>query len=360
MSTADLPEDIRPITHIQDLVRIGQKRGYVTSEEIMALVEEYDLTAKEIDDLHSQLFDQSVEIYDQSLGTPGSLDDATEPILDLSTPTVTHDPVQLYLHQVGTIPLLSRDEEVQLAQRVELGDKRAKDCLIQSNLRLVISIAKNYYTQDMELLDLIQEGNTGLIRAVEKYDYRKGFRFSTYAAWWIKQAITRGIANQDRSIRIPVHMINKINKLIRTERGLVQEMGREPRDDDVATRLGMEPHQVEQIRGVARRTTSLETPVGEGEDAELGEVIENQSALDPADEVAKKMAKDCLHRVLESMDERERKVIEFRFGLKDEYPRTLVEVSSRLNVSRERIRQIEAKAIERIKAASEIQAMREP
>ncbi len=229
----------RRIVDVQDLLVVGQDRGYVTSEEIMALVEDYDMTMEEIEDLYSQLFDQSIEIYEQSPVSQGVLE-PTEPTLDLSIQTVTHDPLRLYLKEAGEIPLLTKDEEIELAKRIEAGDKRAKDRMTQANLRLVISIAKNYYTQDMDLLDLIQEGNTGLIRAVEKFDYRKGFKFSTYATWWIRQAITRAIANQDRNIRIPVHMIEKINKMVRTERKLLQETGKEPNDDELAMELGID------------------------------------------------------------------------------------------------------------------------
>ena len=211
---------------------------------------------------------------------------------------MTQDPLRLYLKEAGKIPLLTKNEEIQLAKRIEMGDKRAKDRMIRSNLRLVISIAKNYYTQDMDFLDLIQEGNTGLIRAVEKFDYRKGFKFSTYATWWIRQAITRAIANQDRNIRIPVHMIEKINKMVRTERKLLQETGKEPNDDDLAVELGIEPHEVQQIRRIARRTTSLETPVGDEGDAELGDFIQNQSTPDPADVVSGIIAKESLAKVL--------------------------------------------------------------
>jgi RNA polymerase primary sigma factor len=324
----------------------------------MALVEEYDMIVEEIEDLYSQLFDQSTEIYEQSPVTQGVLDDI-DPTLDLSIQTVTQDPLRLYLHEAGTIPLLTRNEEIQLAKRIEMGDKAAKDRLIRSNLRLVISIAKNYYTQDMDFLDLIQEGNTGLIRAVEKFDYHKGFKFSTYATWWIRQAITRAIANQDRNIRIPVHMIEKINKMGRAERKLLQETGKEPNEDDLAAELGIEPHEVHQLRTIARRTTSLETPIGEEGDAELGDFIQNESTPDPAEVVSAIIAKESIAKVLAGMDERERKVVELRFGFKGEHPRTLAEVSSRFNVSRERIRQIEAKALKQIKGALEVRAMRE-
>ncbi len=358
MTIVDLPQDVRLIADVQELLQLGREQGYVTSEEIMALVEEYDMLVEEIEDLYSQLFDQSTEIYEQSPVTEGVLD-AVEPTLDLTIQTVTQDPLRLYMSEAGTMPLLTRNEEIQLAKRIEMGDRSARDRLIRSNLRLVISIAKKYYTHEMDFLDLIQEGNTGLIHAVEKFDYQRGFKFSTYATWWIRQAITRAIANQDRNIRIPVHMIEKINKMVRTERKLLQETGKEPNDDDLAAELGIEPHEVEQLRTIARRTTSLETPVGDEGDAELGDLIQNPNTPDPADVVSGIIAKESIAKVLQGMDERERKVVELRFGFKGEYPRTLAEVSARFNVSRERIRQIEAKALAQIKAALEIQAMTE-
>jgi len=358
MTIVDVQQDVRPLVDVQDLLKLGEQRAYVTSDEIMALVEEYDLTMEEIEDLYSQLFDQSIEIYEQSPVTQGVLE-TPEPTLDLSIETVTHDPLRLYLKEAGEIPLLTKSEEIQLAKRIEMGDKPAKDRMIRSNLRLVISIAKNYYAQDMDLLDLIQEGNTGLIRAVEKFDYRKGYKFSTYATWWIRQAITRAIANQDRNIRIPVHLIEKINRMARTERRLLQQTGKEPTDDELAIELGIEAEEVQEIRRIARRTTSLETPIGEERGAELGDLIENQSSPDPADVVSGIIVKESLAKVLKAMDERERKVVELRFGFKGEHPRTLEEVAKRFNVSRERIRQIEAKALKKIKAAQEIQAMRE-
>ncbi|NLE10436.1 MAG: sigma-70 family RNA polymerase sigma factor [Actinobacteria bacterium] len=356
MTVVDLREHALPIADVIGLLLAGQERGYVTSDEIMVLVEDFDMTVEEIEDLYSQLFDQSIEIYEQSPIAQGVLD-TVEPTLDLSIQTVSQDPLRLYLREAGMIPLLTKNEEVALAKRIEAGDKRAKDRMIQSNLRLVISIAKNYYTQDMDFLDLIQEGNTGLIRAVDKFDYRKGFKFSTYATWWIRQAITRAIANQDRNIRIPVHMIEKINKMVRTEAKLLRETGKEPSDDDLAAELGIEPGEVQEIRGLARRTTSLQTPVGEEGDAELGDFLQNQSTPDPADVVSDIVGREYLAKILENMTPRERKVVELRFGFKGEHPRTLAEVSSRFNVSRERIRQIEAKALEQIKAALESEAL---
>ena len=258
----DVQPDVRPLVGVQELLQLGEQRAYVTSDEIMALVEEYDMTIEEIEDLYSQLFDQSIEIYEQSPVAQGVLE-TPEPTLDLSIETVTHDPLRLYLKEAGETPLLTKNEEIQLAKRIERGDKPATDRMIQSNLRLVISIAKNYHAQDLDLLDLIQEGNTGLIRAVEKFDYRKGYKFSTYATWWIRQAITRAIANQDRNIRIPVHMIDKINKMRHTERRLVQESGKEPTGEELAIALGIDAQQVQEIRRIARRTTSLDTPIGD-------------------------------------------------------------------------------------------------
>ena len=357
MTIIDVQQDARPLVDVQDLLQLGQERGHVSSDEIMALVEEYDMTMEEIEDLYSQLFDQSIEIYEQCPVTQSVLG-ATEPILDLSTGTVSGDPLRLYFQEAGKIPLLTKNEEIELAQRIEMDDKPAKHRMIQSNLRLVISIAKNYHTHDMDRLDLIQEGNTGLIRAVEKFDYRKGYKFSTYATWWIRQAITRAIANQDRSIRIPVHLIDKINKMRRTERKLCQESGKEPNDEELAVELGIGAEDVQEIRRIAQRTTSLETPLGGEGDAELGDFIENQSTPDPADVVSGIIAKESLAKVLEALDERERKVVELRFGFKGEHPHTLAEISSRFNVSRERIRQIEAEALEKIKGAPEIQTMR--
>jgi len=358
MTIVDVQPDVRLMVDAEDLLQLGQDRGYVTSAEIMALLEEYDLTTEEIEDLYSQLFDLAIEI-DESSPLPAGTLEPTEPALDLSIDTITGDPLQLYLEEAGQTPLLTKGEEIELAQRIEAGDKPAKDRMIQSNLRLVISIAKSYYAQGMDRLDLIQEGNTGLIHAVEKFDYRKGYKFSTYATWWIRQAITRSIANQDRNIRLPVHMVEKINHMARIERKLLQETGREPTAEELAYELGIEAEELREIRKIAQRTLSLETPVGDEEDAALGDLIENSNASDPADVISGIIANESLGKVLKAMDERERKIVELRFGLKGERPRTLAEVSSRFQVSRERIRQIEVRALARIKVAPDIQALRE-
>jgi RNA polymerase primary sigma factor len=358
MKLVDLQQDVRPIADVKDLLEAGQQRGYVTSQEIMGLVEEIDLSLDEIEDLYSQLLEENIEIEEESFVAAG-IAAPTEPILDLFIDTVSNDPLRLYMQEAGETPLLTRAEEIELAQRIEEGDKAAKNRMIQSNLRLVISIAKNYHAQQMDLLDLIQEGNTGLIHAVEKFDYRRGYKFSTYASWWIRQAVTRAIANQDRNIRLPVHMVEKINTLVRTERKLLQETGKEPTGEELAMKLGIEAQELREVRRFAQRTTSLDTPIGDERDAELGNFIEDQSTPDPADVVSGIIARESLAKVLKAMDKRERKVVELRFGFKGQRPRTLAEISSRFNVSRERIRQIEATALKHIRAALEIQAMQE-
>jgi RNA polymerase primary sigma factor len=318
---------------------------------------ECDITVEDVQDLYSQLFHQPIETSEPIAIYPGAVE-PIEPALSLSTKTLTGDGLQLYFNQAGGAPLLTKDEEIELAQRIEVGDKRAKDRMIQSNLRLVISIAKNYSAQGMDLLDLIQEGNLGLIRAVEKFDYRKGYKFSTYATWWIRQAITRAMANQDRNIRIPAHVVEKIKRMVRTQRKYLQERGAEPNDAELAYELGIGPQDVRDIQKIAQRTTSLETPIGGEEGAELGDLLANSSTPDPTDVVSRIIAKETLERALRALDDRERKVLELRFGLKGDRRRTLAEVSGRFNLSRKRIRQIEAQATAHIRAADGIQAIR--
>ena len=257
----------------------------------------------------------------------------------------TTDPVRMYLKEIGRVKLLTAQQEVSLAKRIERGDIRAKHELTEANLRLVVSIAKRYHTDGMSFLDLIQEGNLGLIRAVEKFDYRKGHKFSTYATWWIRQAITRAIADKARTIRIPVHMVEKINKLIRVQRQLLQNMGREPLPEEIASEMGMTDVEIREILRISQTTVSLETPIGEEEDSELGDFIEDEDAVRSFDAVASQLDRDGVNDALAMLPYRERKVIELRFGLKGEHPRTLEEVAKRFGVTRERIRQIEAKAL---------------
>jgi RNA polymerase primary sigma factor len=259
------------------------------------------------------------------------------------------DPVRMYLKEIGRVPLLTAEEEVELAKRMEMGDKEAKQRLIESNLRLVVSIAKRYVGRGMLFLDLIQEGNMGLIKAVEKFDYRKGYKLSTYATWWIRQAITRSIADQARTIRIPVHMVETINKLVRTSRQLLQELGREPTAEEIAGEMGLTPERVREIQKIAQEPVSLETPIGEEEDSHLGDFIEDVDALAPAEAASFMLLKEQIEEVLDTLNEREQRVLRLRFGLDDGKARTLEEVGREFGVTRERIRQIEAKALRKLR-----------
>ena len=269
------------------------------------------------------------------------------------------DPVKMYLKEIGKIPLLTAPEEVALAKRMEAGDNRAKKRLAETNLRLVVSIAKRYVGRGMSFLDLIQEGNLGLMKAVDKFDYKRGFKFSTYATWWIRQAITRAIADQARTIRIPVHMVETINKLVRIERQLVQELGRDPSNEEIAKEMGIEVEKVREVRKIAQEPVSLETPIGEEADSHLGDFIEDDTAVAPDEAANFTMLREELNEILMTLNERERKVLELRFGLVDGTPRTLEEVGKEFNVTRERIRQIEAKALRKLKHPSRSQKLKD-
>lgn len=269
------------------------------------------------------------------------------------------DPVKMYLKEIGKIPLLSADEERILAENMEAGDIEAKKKLAETNLRLVVSIAKRYVGRGMQFLDLIQEGNMGLMKAVEKFDFRRGFKFSTYATWWIRQAITRSIADQARTIRIPVHMVETINKLVRIERQLVQELGREPTNEEISEHMGIEVDKVNEIRKIAQEPVSLETPIGEEDDSHLGDFIKDETAIAPDEAANFSMLKEQLNQVLSTLSDREKKVLELRFGLNDGTPRTLEEVGKEFEVTRERIRQIEAKALRKLKHPSRSQKLKD-
>ena len=289
------------------------------------------------------------------------LDEKSKKIRNANTSksTNTDDPVKMYLKEIGKIPLLSADEERVLAENMERGDVEAKRRLAEANLRLVVSIAKRYVGRGMQFLDLIQEGNSGLMKAVEKFDYKRGFKFSTYATWWIRQAITRAIADQARTIRIPVHMVETINKLVRIERQLIQELGRDPSNEEIANEMGIEIEKVREVRKIAQEPVSLETPIGEEEDSHLGDFIEDESAVAPDEAANYIMLREQLNDTLLELGERERKVLELRFGLTDGTPRTLEEVGKEFNVTRERIRQIEAKALRKLKHPSRSQKLKD-
>ena len=331
------------------------------NEEKMDLILEY-LEKNNIDVLQDDNVEDTTELL---LDTDDEMilsdEDEVEIIedADVLEGVSTEDPVRMYLKEIGNVPLLSTEEEVALAQRVEAGDESAKKQLIEANLRLVVSIAKKYVGRGMPFLDLIQEGNMGLMKAVDKFDYSKGFKFSTYATWWIRQAITRGIADTGRTIRVPVHMVETINKTLRMTRTLLQELGREPTPEEVADRLGVPVARVREVLKISRDPVSLDTPIGEEDDSHLGDFIEDDSALSPADSAAFSMLREELSTALESLTDRERQVVQLRFGLIDGRARTLEEVGKEFNVTRERIRQIEAKALRKLRHPSRSKRLRD-
>lgn len=335
---------------VKRLIEKGKKSGTLTYKEIMDELDEIDLSPEQIEKIYEVLETMGIDVI-------GDIQDEMTEVgedLDLSIPEgiAIDDPVRMYLKEIGKVPLLSSDEEIQLAQRIEDGDQAAKKKLAEANLRLVVSIAKRYVGRGMLFLDLIQEGNLGLIKAVEKFDYRKGYKFSTYATWWIRQAITRAIADQARTIRIPVHMVETINKLIRVSRQLLQELGREPLPEEIAKIMDMPEDKVREIMKIAQEPVSLETPIGEEEDSHLGDFIPDDEAPAPAEAAAFTMLKEQLINVLDTLTPREEKVLRLRFGLDDGRARTLEEVGKEFNVTRERIRQIEAKALRKLRHPS--------
>ena len=331
-------------------------RGFELTEDKMDQILEY-LEKSNIDVVNSGIEDSGKE-DDLLLGDDDDIilseEDEVEIIddVDVLEGVSTEDPVRMYLKEIGNVPLLSTEEEIELAKRVEEGDEAAKKKLTEANLRLVVSIAKKYVGRGMPFLDLIQEGNMGLMKAVDKFDYSKGYKFSTYATWWIRQAITRGIADTGRTIRVPVHMVETINKTLRMTRTLLQELGREPTPEEVADRLNVPVSRVREVLKISRDPVSLDTPIGEEDDSHLGDFIEDDSALSPADSAAFSMLREELNTALESLNDRERQVVELRFGLRDGRARTLEEVGREFNVTRERIRQIEAKALRKLRHPS--------
>jgi RNA polymerase primary sigma factor len=352
------------IDEVRELIAEGREQGYLLAEHVHDVLQEVDLTPDQIDNIFILFNDLGIDILegDEPVSAEGADTKSEAEIiskLDLSVKTPTNDPVRMYLKEIGKVPLLTAEEEVALAKRIERKDMEAKRKLIEANLRLVVSIAKRYVGRGMLFLDLIQEGNLGLIRAVEKFDYRKGYKFSTYATWWIRQAITRAIADQARTIRIPVHMVETINKLIRVQRQLLQEMNAEPTPEQIAAEMGTTPAKVREILKISQEPVSLETPIGEEEDSQLGDFIEDEDATMPMEAVADIMQKEELNAVLNTLTHRERKVIELRFGLKGEHPRTLEEVGQKFGVTRERIRQIEAKTLAKLKSYRESQRLRD-
>ena len=359
---------------LEELYEYGKSKGTLTYREIMDRLVELEMDADQLDNVLENLEAYGVTVVNDkadrqiTLTEEQAADQAAavsqlegDTVIDLSVPEgiSIDDPVRMYLKEIGKVPLLTAEEEIEIAKQLEAGDESAKQKLAEANLRLVVSIAKRYVGRGMLFLDLIQEGNLGLIKAVEKFDYRKGFKFSTYATWWIRQAITRAIADQARTIRIPVHMVETINKLIRISRQLLQEYGREPTPEEIAKHMGISEGKVREIIKIAQEPVSLETPIGEEEDSHLGDFIPDEDAPAPAEAASFALMKEQLMDVLDTLTPREEKVLRLRFGLDDGHQRTLEEVGKEFNVTRERIRQIEAKALRKLRHPSRSKKLRD-
>ena len=363
MLTVDI--SLPDVEELHKLVQDGQEKGFLTYDEIVAGLEEVDLTKEQIEDFYTYLIDHSVELMEGEKfkhpphEQPALAEEETQkgPKLDL-TVEPSLDSLRLYLREIGKVPLLTADQEVYLAKRIERGEMAAKTQMIEANLRLVVSIAKSYLGRGLSFLDLIQEGSLGLIRAVEKFDYRKGYKFSTYATWWIRQAVTRAIADKARTIRIPVHMVEKLNKVVHIERQLVQRLGREPRPDEIATELEITTEEVREILRMAQLPVSLEKPIGEEDESELGDFVQDEQAESPFDTASLSLRREDIKKALDSLPDRERKVIELRFGLLGDQPCTLEEVGRAFGVTRERIRQIENNTLKRLESLPEAQGLR--
>jgi len=341
--------------NLKKLIAAGKKSGFITQEDILKSFPDAENNIEQLDELYSRFIDEGIDVLDTYAAeedTAVALEDKDIEIIAALDKDITTDPVRMYLREIGKIKLLTREEEVDLAQRVEKSELAARQKLIRSNLRLVVSIAKKYIGRGLTLLDLIQEGNVGLMRAVEKFEWRRGFKFSTYATWWIRQAITRAIADQARTIRIPVHMIETINKFRRIERKLEQELERPPTPEEVAKEMGIEKEKALEIIKISQEPTSIEAKVGKDEDSSLKEFIPDELTKSPEDAASYELLKGQIGEVLHTLNEREQKVLELRFGLKDNRPRTLEEVGKEFGVTRERIRQIEAKALRKLRHPS--------
>ena len=353
---------------VRDLVAEGREQGYLNAEHILDLLQDVELTAEQIDDVFILFNDLGIDIIEGDVapesdghGAEVAAEEEQEqsiPALDLSVKTPTNDPVRMYLKEIGKVPLLTAVQEVSLARRIERHDMAAKRKLIEANLRLVVSIAKRYSWANMSFLDLIQEGNLGLIRAVEKFDYRRGYKFSTYATWWIRQGISRGMANQARTIRVPAHVVEQINRLVRVQRKLQSDIGREPTPEEIAAEMGTTATKVREIIKISQQPLSLETPIGEEEHSQLGDFIEDEDAVAPIEAVSEIMQEEELNQVLSNLTHRERKIIELRFGLKGEQPRTLEEVGQTFDLTRERIRQIENKTLAKLMSYRDTERLR--
>lgn len=371
LSSDDGDAPFSDVDELRSLLSEGRERGFVSFDEVAATLEEVEVTKEQVQELHGYLVDNGIDVvgadgqptalvgepkgHDDDAGNPSS---PKKPEIDL-TVEPSLDSLRLYLRSIGRVELLTAEEEVGLAKRIERGDMAAKQHMIEANLRLVVSIAKGYLGRGLTFLDLIQEGSLGLIRAVEKFDYRRGYKFSTYATWWIRQAVTRAIADKARTIRIPVHMVEKLNKVVHVERQLVQQLGREPTPDEIAIELEITAREVKEIQRMSQMPVSLEKPIGDEEDSELGDFVEDESAESPFELALENLRKENVRKALDALPDREREVIEMRFGLRGAEARTLEEVGRAFGVTRERIRQIENNTLKKLEMLPEAQRLRD-
>jgi RNA polymerase primary sigma factor len=362
VEVSPLPE----VEELQKLVADGQEKGFLTYDEIVTGIEEVELTKEQVEDFYAHLIEHNIELVEgEQHKTPPHEQPVPEDDKPVATPKIdlsvepSLDSLRLYLREIGKVSLLTADQEVSLAKRIERGDMSAKTQMTEANLRLVVSIAKGYLGRGLSFLDLIQEGSLGLIRAVEKFDYRRGYKFSTYATWWIRQAVTRAIADKARTIRIPVHMVEKLNRVAHVERQLVQKLGREPEPPEIAEELRWPTSDVRDILRVAQVPVSLEKPVGDEDESELGDFVADDAVLEPFEEASEHLQKEGVRRALDALPERERQVIELRYGLSGTEPLTLEEVGRNFGVTRERIRQIENNTLKKLKRLPEAQMLRE-
>ena len=345
-----------------ELLNRGRSQGFLSTEEVADLMQEGELSAGEVEEFYATLEEEEITIVEAAEveAPPPAVAQVSEaPAVQIAHAVATGDSIRMYLAEIGRVRLLTHADEIRLAKGIARGDKRCKDKLVEANLRLVVSIAKKYRNRGVSFLDLIQEGNLGLIRAAEKFDYRKGYKFSTYATWWIRQAITRAIADKGRTIRIPVHMVEKVNKFHRTHRRMIQALGREPSDEEIACELKMPVEEILRLQEISQRSISLETPVGDDDSSELGDFLEDAASATPTDAVSESLLKLHLREALDELPERERQIIELRFGMKDDRPRTLEEVGREFDITRERVRQIQMKTLVLLREQRRTQNLRE-
>ncbi len=347
-----------------ELLNRGRSQGFLSTEEVADLVQEGDLSANEVEEFYAALEEEEIAVVEGEAPevetpAPAAVQISEAPAIQIAHAVATGDSIRMYLAEIGRVRLLTHADEIRLAKGIARGDKRCKDKLVEANLRLVVSIAKKYRNRGVSFLDLIQEGNLGLIRAAEKFDHTKGYKFSTYATWWIRQAITRAIADKGRTIRIPVHMVEKVNKFHRTHRRMIQVLGREPSDEEIARQLDVPVEEILRLQEISQRSISLETPVGDDDSSELGDFLEDAASATPTDAVSESLLKLHLREALDELPERERQIIELRFGMKDDRPRTLEEVGREFDITRERVRQIQMKTLNLLREQRRTQNLRE-